>query len=139
MVALNVQDKQIDCRALMLFIETMGSLSVGLACVNLAIRTIAVWRNDRRIVIGLIVVILGHWAILLRDIVIIRSQWVDGQGCIVTNNQPQQLFTAVYIYAMGIDFIVMCLMGYKTGIQLHKRSPLIKILILDGFLYFIIA
>ncbi|KAK1230701.1 hypothetical protein PQX77_006198 [Marasmius sp. AFHP31] len=127
-----------DCEAIYVFIQAMGSLSMGLACVNLAIRTIAIWKNDRHVVVGLTIIILGHWAIILRDIPIVRAMWDDNQGCIFIDNK-HNLVTGIYVYAMGIDFIVMCLMAYKTGIQLNNRTRLIKILVVDGVLYFIIA
>ncbi|KAL0066145.1 hypothetical protein AAF712_006769 [Marasmius tenuissimus] len=138
MVFLDTKIEASNCEAMYIFIQAMGSLSMGLACVNLAIRTIAIWKNDRHVVVVLTVIILGHWALILRDIPIVRAKWDGDQGCIFIDNE-HNLVTGMYVYAMGIDFIVMCLMAYKTGIQLNNRTRLIKILVVDGVLYFIIA
>ncbi|KAK7043249.1 hypothetical protein VNI00_008603 [Paramarasmius palmivorus] len=139
-VGLNVR-KPIDCQALYTFIQTMGSLGSGLAVVNLGIRTwvtgsfvtnalakildprMAIWMNQRYVVGGLVVLILGHWGLILRDVNLVVAQWSDGAGCIITNNQPH-LITAAYIYTMVLDLTVMCLMAYKLGVVSQKRAKL---------------
>ncbi|KAF9264104.1 hypothetical protein L218DRAFT_958525 [Marasmius fiardii PR-910] len=135
--SLNVQ-QQINCQGLYVFIQAMGNVAAGLACANLAIRTIAIWRNDLYVVIGLTLLILGHWAFVLRNVTLVKAQWAEGSGCIITNNEPA-LITGAYIYVIVVDFIVICLMAYKTGIRVNDRVRLLKILLLDGLLYFIVA
>ena len=44
----------------------MGQAASGLASINLSIRTMALWSHDKRIVFPIIVVILGHWSLILQ-------------------------------------------------------------------------
>ncbi|KAG7098375.1 hypothetical protein E1B28_000333 [Marasmius oreades] len=136
-VSLNIQ-QPLDCQGLYVFIQTMGGLSAGLACASLAIRTIAVWRNDLYVVVGLTLLIMGHWAFILHNATLVKAAWLEGTGCVITNNKPA-LTTGAYIYVMVVDFIVLCLMARRTGIWMNNSARLIKILFLDGFLYFIVA
>ena len=48
-----------------------------MACASglLALRAIALWQKDRRVVIGLALLSLGQWALFLHNIFIVRESW----------------------------------------------------------------
>jgi hypothetical protein len=56
----------LKCTALYTYIQFVGDASVVLPTLNLAIRTMAVWSTNKFIKYGLILVILGHWAVLFQ-------------------------------------------------------------------------
>ncbi|KAF5367488.1 hypothetical protein D9758_003728 [Tetrapyrgos nigripes] len=136
-VSMNVTT-EIDCQTLYMFNQIMGNFAIGLSSINLSIRTIAVWKSHYYVIIPLVAVILGHWVLLLRTVVLVKASWVDGAGCQVTGNDPK-LITAVYIYSMLFDFLVMILTGIKLGFGTGQKSQLVKMLYLDGLMYFLIA
>ncbi|THV07406.1 hypothetical protein K435DRAFT_848348 [Dendrothele bispora CBS 962.96] len=137
-VSMNVQS-EIDCQSLYMFNQIMGNFAIGLSSINLSIRTIAVWKSHYFVIIPLVALILGHWVLLLRTVVLVKANWVDALStCQVTGNDPK-LITAVYIYSMIFDFIVMCLTGIKLGFGTRQKSELVKMLYLDGLMYFLIA
>lgn len=116
---------------------------------------IAVWSKPWYIVAPLIVLILGHFGILLhgkyptsylltpphpRAAVTISGIWVPGKGCVTTYaNEP--VLMATYIYTMCFDFIILSLMTiklYKTSTA-GAHSRLRNLIFKDGLIYFIIV
>ena len=83
-------------------------------------------------------VILGHWVLLLHGL-LISAAWIDGVGCVITKTNNQVL-AATFIYTMAFDFTVLCLTAYKlivfpgTG-----RSRLVKLIFGDGLIFFMVA
>ncbi|KAL0067345.1 hypothetical protein AAF712_005573 [Marasmius tenuissimus] len=98
----------------------------------------AVWKHNLYVVVGVSFILLGYWGVLLRDIVIFGARWEDDVGCIITIAETNYVM-GVFIYAMVVDFIILCLMGSKTGIRMDNRTRLINILFIDGLMYFILA
>jgi len=136
---------QVDCQSLYTFNQLAGDAAVGLASINLSIRTMAIWKQNRYIVGGLIVVILGHWSLILQAVQL-TVQWVPGQGCTIvkTNNK---ILAAIFIYSMCFDLIVLLLSMYKL-IDLYKLnkkaqfwggSRLTHLIFEDGLIFFVIA
>ncbi len=99
----------------------------------------AVWQGDRFVVIPLTTMILGHWAVLLCVAGSIKAQWVPEQAVCVVVNSQHRLVVGMYAYTMGFDFTVLCLTGYKLGFGLKGKSRLMRMLYLDGMVYFVIA
>ena len=117
----------------------------------------AIWNMDRRIVIGLILLILGHWSLILQGkfqpvlncrsvLVEVRhdqgtqlfASWENGQGCVITHTD-NKILSATFIYSMCFDLIVMLLSAFKL---IHARlgsSQIAKLLFQDGLVYFLIA
>lgn len=131
---------KVNCQVLYIFNALTANFSVGLASINLCIRTIAVWRSDTYVVVSLIILILGHWALLLRTAVLVKADWIDGQGCVDTGNDIKILI-ALFTYSMIFDFIVMVLTGIKLrfGFLQKTQSRLVKMLYTDGLMYFAIV
>ena len=98
----------------------------------------ALWSHDKRIVIPIVVIILGHWSLILQG-VLLNAVWVPGQGCVVTSTN-NTILAATFIYSMCFDLIILLLSMYKLVIGVKGgRSQLMTLLFKDGLVYFIIA
>jgi hypothetical protein len=98
----------------------------------------AVWSQKWYIVVPLVLVILGHWSLLLHGI-LIKASWDDAtQTCAITGTSSQ-LLAVTFIYSMGFDFLVLCLTAYKLFFPATTRSRLVNLIFSDGLIYFVIA
>jgi len=140
-IALDTTSK-IDCQALYTFNQLAGNAAVGLASINLSIRTMAVWSQNIYIVTFLVLLILGHWSLILQGI-LLKATWVDGVGCVITETN-NRILAATFIYSMCFDFSVLALNAYRlvgsnsrtTGLA---GSRIAKMIFEDGLIFFIIA
>ncbi|KAH7912383.1 hypothetical protein BJ138DRAFT_801847 [Hygrophoropsis aurantiaca] len=135
-VALNVTSP-VNCQALYTFNQVLGNAAIGLASINLSLRTIAVWSQNKYVVILLVLVILVHWSFLLHGI-LLKAAWIDGEGCAITYTN-NQILAISFIYSMAFDFLVLCLTGWKLAFPANGRSKLINLIFGDGLIYFLIA
>ncbi|KAH9919841.1 uncharacterized protein B0H18DRAFT_622738 [Fomitopsis serialis] len=138
-IALDVT-KEVNCQALYTYNQVFGNSAIGLASINLSIRTMAVWSQALYIVIPLTAVILGHWSLLLHGIYI-KAAWIPGQGCAITNTN-NKLLAATFIYSMAFDFAVLMLTGWKLafpGNSRRKQSKIMQLIFGDGLIYFFVA
>jgi len=135
----------IHCEALFTFNQLAGDAAVGLASINLAIRTMALWSLNRWIVGGLTIIILGHWSLILKG-VLVTAKWVPGNGCVILDTD-NTILAAIFIYSMCFDFIVLVLSAYqlfgvgfavKGGSGIGK-SRIGQLLFGDGLIFFLIA
>ncbi|CCL99581.1 uncharacterized protein FIBRA_01599 [Fibroporia radiculosa] len=127
---------EINCQALYTFNQLAGDAAVGLASINLSIRTMAVWSQSLYIVIPLVIVILGHWSLILQG-VLLKASWVPGTGCAITQTN-NTILAATFIYSMCFDALVMTLNVVKLFGR-TSRSQLVSLLFKDGLIYFIVA
>ncbi|KAH9915989.1 uncharacterized protein B0H18DRAFT_856441, partial [Fomitopsis serialis] len=130
----------INCQALYTYNQVFGNASIGLASINLSLRTMAVWSQVWYIVIPLVAVILGHWSLLLHGI-LIKAAWIPGQGCAITDTD-NTLLAATFIYSMAFDFTVLMLTAWKLTFNKssgEKRSKIVQLIFGDGLIYFIVA
>ena len=67
----------------------------------------AVWSQRLYIVILLILVILGHWSLILQEAQL-TVIWIPGLGCAIikTNNR---VLAATFIYLMVFNLVIMIL------------------------------
>ncbi|KAG6841501.1 hypothetical protein C0991_010359 [Blastosporella zonata] len=136
-IALNVTT-EINCQGLYTFNQCFGNAAIGLASINLSLRTIAVWSQKWYIVVPLVGVILGHWSLLLHGI-LLKAAWVPGQGCVILSTD-NRLLAITFIYSMVFDFTVMCLTAFKLVIGSNNNSSrLVSLIFKDGLIYFAIA
>jgi len=135
-VALNVT-KEVDCQALYTFNQCVGNSAIGLASINLSLRTMAVWSRRWYIVVPLVLIILGHWSLLLHG-VLLKATWLPGVGCVITETD-NKLLAVTFIYSMVFDFVVLILTGYKLFYPASGRSRLVVLIFNDGLVYFAIA
>ncbi|KAJ7597784.1 hypothetical protein C8J56DRAFT_328364 [Mycena floridula] len=133
---------EINCQALYTFNQLAGDAAVGLASINLSLRTIAVYGNSKWITALLVLVILGHWSLILQGTVLTAVWSPEAQTCAIikTNNK---ILAAIFIYSMCFDLLVFLLNFYKFAIQGRNRdigtSRLGKMIFSDGLAYFFIA
>ncbi|TFK46834.1 hypothetical protein OE88DRAFT_1637731 [Heliocybe sulcata] len=130
---------RINCQALYTFNQLTGQATIGFASMNLAIRTMAIWSQRRYIVIPLVIVILGHWSLILQGIQL-TATFVPGQGCAIISTKTT-ILSATFIYTMVFDLIVTVLTGYKLIFDNPggQRSSLMNRIWNDGLIYFFIA
>ncbi|KAH9899245.1 hypothetical protein C8Q73DRAFT_312043 [Cubamyces lactineus] len=129
---------EINCQALYTFNQITGQASSGLASINLSIRTMALWSHHKYIVIPIIVIILGHWSLILQG-VLVKASWIPGAGCQVTGSN-NTILAATFIYSMCFDLVILLLSMYKLVLGVKGgRSQLMTLLFKDGLVYFIIA
>jgi len=134
---------EIDCQVLYTFNQLAGDSAIGLASINLSIRTIVVWAHNRYVVGLLVLVILGHWTLILQG-VMLRAEWIPGSGCVITSTN-NTILAAVFIYSMCFDLLVILLNMYKLlGIgvgppRVFGTNRLRKLIFTDGLIYFLIA
>ncbi|KAK7677696.1 hypothetical protein QCA50_015426 [Cerrena zonata] len=135
LVALDTTTK-INCQALYTFNQLAGNAAVGLASINLALRTMVIWGNSLYIVIPLVIGMLGHWSLILQG-VLLDASWVDSVGCVITHTN-NKILAATFIYSMCFDLSVLILSAVKI-LSRRGRSQLVTLLFKDGLVYFIIA
>lgn len=139
-IALNVTE-EVDCQALYTFNQVFGNASIGLASINLSLRTMAVWSQAWYIVAPLVLIIMGHWSLLLHG-VLLKAEWV-GNACQITSTSNKMLAVS-FIYSMVFDLTVLCLTAWKLVLNAPSsramgRSKLVVLIFGDGLIYFIIA
>ena len=121
---------------------------------------IAIWSQSKWIVAFLVLLIIGHWSLILQGIsvfqgcvgltdqafsgVLIGASWVPGMGCQITYSNTT-ILAATFMYSMCFDLVVMCLSAYKlawiparNGTK-GSHTRLIRMLFSDGLIYFFIA
>ncbi|KAJ7676770.1 hypothetical protein DFH06DRAFT_1279179 [Mycena polygramma] len=128
---------EIDCQALYTFNQCFGNPAIGLASINLSIRTVAVWNRPWFICVPLVAVIFGHWSLLLHG-VLLKAVWIPDHGCVLTSTNTH-LLVITYIYSMIFDFTIMCLTAYKLVSPMGTKSRLARLIFNDGLIYFAIA
>ncbi|KIY48792.1 hypothetical protein FISHEDRAFT_22582, partial [Fistulina hepatica ATCC 64428] len=139
-VALDVSHP-INCKALYTFNQLAGDAALGLASINLSLRTIAVWSHNKIVIGVLVVVILGHWSLILQG-VLLNAAYIDGACTITSSNNT--VLAATFIYSMVFDLGVLVLntwklMGRRWSTEGIHSTRLGKMLFRDGLIYFIIA
>ncbi|KAF8504824.1 hypothetical protein F5888DRAFT_1658909 [Russula emetica] len=115
----------------------MGNIAIGMASVNLSLRTMAVWGQKWYIIAALVSISLGHWSLLLHGI-LLTAAWIPGQGCLITSTDSK-LLSATFIYSMIFDFTVLILTASKLVRPSGTKSQLVNMMFADGLYYFIIA
>ena len=100
----------------------------------------AIWSQRWFIVTPLVILIFGHWSLLLHGMkgVLLKATWLPGEGCTIVKTD-NRLLAATYLYTMVFDFIVLLLTGYKLCNANVARSKLINLIFNDGLFYFVIA
>ncbi|KAG9313366.1 hypothetical protein JVU11DRAFT_5682 [Chiua virens] len=135
--------EKINCQALYVFNQLAGDSALGLASINLSLRTIAIWSQNKWVVGIIVLLILGHWSLILQG-VLLKVVWIEGAGCTIVDSNTTVL-AATFIYSMSFDLVVLCLTGYKLAWSgrisgcagMHGR--LVRMIFSDGLVYFILA
>ncbi|KAF8438020.1 hypothetical protein L210DRAFT_3404906 [Boletus edulis BED1] len=138
---------KINCQALYVFNQLAGDSALGLASINLSLRTqvstIAIWSQNRWIIGVILLLILGHWSLILQG-VLLKVKWVDGVGCTIIKSNTT-ILAATFIYSMSFDLVVLCLTAYKLAWSRRIsgtsgiHGKLVRMIFSDGLVYFILA
>jgi len=132
---------RLNCQAAGSFIDVASGVGMAGASCLLMLRAMALWARDKRVVIPLLIVHLGLWALNLHDAFIVREHWGDtgngSEGCVFTTLSWPYL-KIQFIYAMLFDFLVLALATFAL-LRVPGRSSLWKLLFLDGLCYFLVA
>ncbi|KIJ14734.1 hypothetical protein PAXINDRAFT_99985 [Paxillus involutus ATCC 200175] len=134
---------EVNCKAVYDFSEFAGDAAVGLACINLSLRTIALWSKNKWIIGILVVIILGHWSLILQGMPV-SATWVPGVGCTFVEGNTI-IPAAIFVYSMCFDFVVLCLTAYKLAWDPRRtgssplHTKLARMIFTDGLVYFIVA
>ncbi|KAK1226343.1 hypothetical protein PQX77_010690, partial [Marasmius sp. AFHP31] len=126
-------DHPIDCDILFAFITRLSTTALGAASLNLAIRSMAVWGNDRLVVVGLSILLAGQLAAILRSVpATVGGSYLEGTGCVIISAQAD-VYTAMYTVTMVVDFVILSLTAYKTYVEYRNmyHSGLIKLIFRD--------
>ncbi|CAK5262060.1 unnamed protein product [Mycena citricolor] len=130
--------KEINCQALFTFNQVAGDAAVGLASINLSLRTLAIWSQNRWIMILLVLIILGHWSLILQG-VLLNAVWVPSLNTCAITKTNSTILAATFTYSMAFDLVVFLLNAYKLGIRRQGTSRLTKMIFKDGLIFFFIA
>lgn len=141
LIALNTTT-QLDCQALYTFNQFFGSAAIGTASTLLMFRTIAIWNKNLFVTIPLIVLALGHWAVLMYSVTAVKSVFVpEYKTCVlIETGQGNHNLTLnlLYLYTMFVDLAVLIIS--TIGLLLTPgRSSLWKLLFTDGIVFFLTA
>ncbi|KAJ7118687.1 hypothetical protein C8R43DRAFT_90095 [Mycena crocata] len=129
---------EINCQAIYAFNQFAGDAAVGLASINLSLRTMAIWSQNKWIKILLVVVILGHWSLILQG-VLLEAHWDSQMNACVITGTHNTVLAATFTYSMCFDLMVFLLNAYKLGINRRGSSKLSKMIFKDGLIFFFIA
>jgi len=138
LITLNAGTMTLNCQALYTFLAVVGQTTIGFASINLALRAIALWGRDSRVVIPVVLLICGHWAILLQGCVV-SATFVPGTGCVADQTKPI-LLMMTFIWSIVLDSTVFLLSAYKIAQPgPGQRSKLVNMIFRDGLIYFFVA
>ncbi|KAF7366221.1 hypothetical protein MVEN_00499300 [Mycena venus] len=130
--------EEINCQAIYTFNQFSGDAAVGLASMNLSLRTIAIWAQNKSIKILLALFIMGHWALILQG-VILKAHWEPTLNSCVLTVSNNRLLAATFAYTMCFDLLVFLLNAYKLGVKCKTSGKLSKMMFNDGLIYFFVA
>lgn len=141
----------------------MGNTAVGGASTLLMLRVIAIWSSNLYVVIPLVLMSAGQWAILLHSVATLSAHYVPAAGGCVVTDAPHVFLQLLYIYskkdlqdlssvdwrwanarsllAMAFDLLVLVLSTIGLlrlpGRSGTKASGLWTLLNRDGLFFFI--
>jgi len=105
----------------------------------LALRSHAVWGNDRRIGAFLLTMLLIQTGLWCATFYYTNSVWEPmGNFCRIVTSTPGKLLLAVFTYTMSFDFIILCLAAYSLWPQ-QSYGGISSLLLQDGIGYFTVA
>ncbi|KAK7044853.1 hypothetical protein R3P38DRAFT_3308643 [Favolaschia claudopus] len=130
--------RELNCQAIYTFNQFAGDAAVGLASINLSLRTLAIWSQNRWIKYMLIAIILGHWSLILQGFNL-KAHWDHTLNTCILTVSNNRLLAATFTYSMAFDLLVFLLNAYKLGVRRKSSSKLSKMIFKDGLVYFFIA
>ncbi|CAE6522150.1 unnamed protein product [Rhizoctonia solani] len=140
LIVANNLTNELNCQVFYTIIQLFGNIAIGTASALLMLRGIAIWSRNLYVLFGLLLVALGHWAILFLGVISVRSVWnTQANVCVVTGTSTT-LLRLIYGYTMAFDLTVLVV---STAGLLRSGgwngSDLWKLLFRDGIVYFVVA
>ncbi|KAJ1307641.1 hypothetical protein OPQ81_001735 [Rhizoctonia solani] len=143
LIVLNVINNtktEINCQAMYTLAQFLGNVSIGTTSNLLMFRAIAIWSRNIWVVVPLVLVALGHWAILLHGIIAVRAVWNPLAGVCVVTGTSNVFLRLLYNYTMAFDLLVLIVSVAGLTRAGHGRgSSLWNLLFKDGVAYFTVA
>ncbi|KAF9530195.1 hypothetical protein CPB83DRAFT_892814 [Crepidotus variabilis] len=147
-LCLNLQPS--ECRMLEAAQTFLGSASIGLANINMTMRTVAIWNKSRYINIFLGVLITVHWVMIAYATNKARYADFELPGECLPSGDIFKWHTILFSYATGFNLVVLILNVYKLLINqntlsqspktlLRGKSRVAHLLFTQGLVYFIVA
>ncbi|KAK1215265.1 hypothetical protein PQX77_022132 [Marasmius sp. AFHP31] len=102
----------------------------------------AVWENDQVVVTGLVVLLLGQFALIMRYVPAgVEGTYVEDSGCVIVSVEQSDTVAVLYIVTMVVDFVILSLIAYKTYVEYRDiyHRGLIKLIFEDGLAYFVVV
>ncbi|EGO01741.1 hypothetical protein SERLA73DRAFT_120392 [Serpula lacrymans var. lacrymans S7.3] len=125
-------------QALYTFNSWAGNMTILCASTSLMLRTIALWERRVAVVLPLGALSLGHWALLYRDMFIVKAAWDENAGSCVVVSTNHLLLNISFFYTMGFDLVILIFTAIALGSH-YKLSGLSTLLFTDGLVYFLVT
>ncbi|KAF9528376.1 hypothetical protein CPB83DRAFT_854508 [Crepidotus variabilis] len=110
----DIGSPSLDCRATYIVVSVLSYISLGLASVNLAIRTIAIWTDNKYVTRSLCLIICVLWCLVIIQLAtsFVTAARISGGRCLPgTKNKAWVLTT--YVYSLFINSIITALTVWK--------------------------
>ncbi|KAK0185538.1 hypothetical protein F5146DRAFT_937482 [Armillaria mellea] len=128
-----------QCKSLYIVDEVFGSTSIGLASLNLSLRTIAVWGRHIKIVLPISILILAHWSLLFNGTISFISNWLQELGTCALVKTSNKMLAVTSIFTMAFDLLILLLTGWNVPEAMVLRSGLSSLVFGDGLIYFLVT
>ncbi|KAF9524367.1 hypothetical protein CPB83DRAFT_616449 [Crepidotus variabilis] len=129
----------VSCHAAFTATLVLTHMSLGLASINLAVRTIAIWAQSKYVSWILCFIIVGQWSLIVVQATTVSTIDLPGGGC-MPETKNFKWVTAIYVYSLGIDSIVIFLNIWKLRGGLGMRSATFThVIFRQGIFYYMIA
>ncbi|KAI0072161.1 hypothetical protein K474DRAFT_448453 [Panus rudis PR-1116 ss-1] len=126
-----------QCVGIVTTSQVLFYASIVLASINLALRTVAIWRSNRYIILVLGSLVIGE--IVLICLIKLPKRFIPQEGC-TPLDIPTTFAAALHIYPMCFDAIVFALAAWRVRIhEARSRSKLAVVLFRDGLFYIIVT
>ncbi|KAM5541942.1 hypothetical protein V8D89_004252 [Ganoderma adspersum] len=110
----------VNCQALYTYNQIFGNATIGLASITLSLRIVAVWSQVWYIVVSLVCLILGQWALLLNSI-LLNASWVPGIKGTLLRDQSK---IVKFIFEDGlIYFMIFMLIDLNAVLSIIANVP----------------
>ncbi|KAI0782760.1 hypothetical protein C8Q75DRAFT_495603 [Abortiporus biennis] len=136
LIALDVTN-EVNCDVLYTYNAASALITIGLASINLAIRTVVIWSYKWYIIVPLVIGNLGFWGITGAASTV-QATWTPGVGCFVSGFHQDRVI-AGFILTICYDFSVLALAVFKLTFGVSKRTKLMNLMFKDGLIYFVIV
>lgn len=110
--------RKLDCRVLFTVVGVFGILAIVCATINLLLRTLVIWRRNRFVFTGLLIVSFGQW--IAAFVVIATGQKIKFDESLGVCQFTTTELIAFYLYTVLIDFTVLVF----TVVGLHRHGVL---------------